>query len=93
VIQDPVRCGFHIHLIFVFDELDQKNIKEPISKYFTAVSYDGKQIRQRWLLHASHRDLSVCIERLNMHCHGFARIRSFDKGLTSAEGKKLECFK
>jgi hypothetical protein len=32
-------------------------------------------------------------ERANMHCQGIACTRSFDMGLTSADGQKLECFK
>jgi hypothetical protein len=35
----------------------------------------------------------VYIERANMHCRGNECTRSIDIGLTSAEGKKLECFK
>jgi hypothetical protein len=38
-----------------------------------------------------HRDHSI--ERANMHCQSIACTRSFDVGLTSAEGQKLECFK
>ncbi len=40
----------------------------------------------------NHRVLSIHIERANMHCQGIACTRSFYVGLTSAEGKKLECF-
>jgi hypothetical protein len=32
------------------------------------------------------------IERANMDCLGIAGPGTFDMGLTSAEGKKLECF-
>ncbi len=32
-------------------------------------------------------------EKKNMHCQGIACTRSFGKGLTSAEGQKLKCFK
>jgi hypothetical protein len=35
-----------------------------------------------------HRDCSIHTEGANMQCS-----RSFDMGLTSADGKKLECFK
>ncbi len=41
----------------------------------------------------NHRVLSIHIERANMHCQGIACTRSFYVGLTSAGGKKLECFK
>jgi hypothetical protein len=39
------------------------------------------------------RDHIVHIERGYMHCQGIAFTVSFDMHLTSAEGKKLECFK
>ncbi len=41
----------------------------------------------------NHRYLSIQRERANMHCKGTACTTSFDMGLTSAEGQKLECFK
>jgi hypothetical protein len=91
-MHDPIRCGFHIHFLFVFDDLDKKISRNQSHKYFTAVSYDRMQIRQLWLLHESHRDHSARIDILNMRCHGIACIRSFDTGLISAEGKRLECF-
>jgi hypothetical protein len=40
-----------------------------------------------------HRDCSRHIGRVNMHCRIIACTRSFDMGLISAEGLKLECFK
>ncbi len=41
----------------------------------------------------NHRDLSLHLERANMHCQGIACTRSFDNGLKSNESQKLECFK
>jgi hypothetical protein len=39
-----------------------------------------------------HRDHSMHVERVNMHCQGIACTRSAYIGLTSVEGQKLECF-
>jgi hypothetical protein len=41
----------------------------------------------------AHRDNSINTYRKNMYCHSTAYTRSFNMGLTSAEGEKLECFK
>ncbi len=40
-----------------------------------------------------HKDCIIHIEIANIHCHSVAWARSFDVGLTSAEGQKLERFK
>ncbi len=41
-----------------------------------------------------HRDHSIIhLVRASMHCKGISCTRSFNVGLTSAEGQKLECFK
>jgi hypothetical protein len=40
----------------------------------------------------NHRYHSEQTERTNMHCQEIACARSFDMGLTSTEGQKLELF-
>ncbi len=45
-----------------------------------------------WLLWLLCEDGGLHIERADMYCHGMACMRSFDMGLTSAEGHKLERF-
>ncbi len=41
---------------------------------------------------AQHKDYSIHIETENMHCQGTAFARALDMGLTSADGKNLDCF-
>ncbi len=41
----------------------------------------------------NHRDHSMHTERATMQCRDIACARSFNTGLTSAEGQKPDCFK
>jgi hypothetical protein len=43
------------------------------------------QLKLNWLV--------TPMERANMHCQGIELTISFDKGSTTPEGQKLECFK
>jgi hypothetical protein len=40
-----------------------------------------------------HSDCNICKERANTHCQGIVQTKSFNIGLATAVGKKLECFK
>jgi hypothetical protein len=50
-------------------------------------------IKQETVLYQSQETIEVIMESANMHCQGSAYTRSFDVGLKSAEGKKLEHLK
>ncbi len=45
---------------------------------------------------SEHKPIEIIVfsqREQTMQCQGFACTRSFDTGVTSAEGQKLECFK
>ena len=62
-----------------------------ISRLFTCSNVEKNNNKTKGAC-SSPISMSINTERANMHCRGIACTRSFNMGLSSAEGKKLDCF-
>jgi hypothetical protein len=69
-------------------QLKLQNRQVPSTIYVVPKNYQPVCVNK-----SKHRDHCIQIERANMHYHDITCTRTFDTGLTSAEGQKPDCFK